>query len=59
MDIFLDLKGVLTFAFRCADIASTVQRPELVLSFHICYWHAANAMNVLIMKLLKANMVPA
>jgi hypothetical protein len=28
-------------------------------SLHIFYWHAANAMNFLIMKLHKAIMVPA
>jgi hypothetical protein len=30
-----------------------------VLSLNIFYWHAANAMNFLIMKLHKANIVPA
>jgi hypothetical protein len=39
--------------------ASTVQQPELVLSLHICYWHAANAMNYLLMKLHRAIMVPS
>jgi hypothetical protein len=58
IDVFLDLTDVLAFGLRWADIASTVQQPELVLYLHICYWHAANAMNLLIMKLHKGIMVP-
>jgi hypothetical protein len=30
-----------------------------MLSLHICYWHAANAMNFLTMKLHQAIIVPA
>jgi hypothetical protein len=57
--IFLDSTDALTFELRKADIASTVQQSKLMLSLQICYWHAANTMNVLIMKLHKANIVPA
>jgi hypothetical protein len=47
------------FVLRRAGIASTVQWPKLVLSLHNGSWHAANAMNFLIMKLHTANIVPA
>jgi hypothetical protein len=32
---------------------------KLVLSLHVCYWHAANAINASIMKLRKAIIAPA
>jgi hypothetical protein len=55
----LDYTDALTLALKGANIASTVQRPELVLSLHVCYWLAANAMKFLIMKLHKVILVPA
>jgi hypothetical protein len=58
--VFCTCRGPWTF-WPCLafDIANTVQRPERVHSLHAGCWHAANAKNLLVMKLHKAIIVPA
>jgi hypothetical protein len=55
----LGLTDVLMFGLDEPTLQAQFQQPKLVLSLHICYSHAANAMNFFIVMLHTAINVPA